>query len=189
MGKTVVFKMTVKGDGRKAVKDVFDRSATPLSWGCLWAIPGGEEFLSCVQSSGDGITVEPDAIIIRGESRWGTPLRLVQMFSAQHPKLVFEIVGWDVLDGLTQRWLFQRGKGSLKDCIEGVCSEAYAAGDRGETVYMRNGVQFLELPSWVAVEDKTLPKAEEDQDKVIKEEAEESVGECGQYANRRNHGV
>jgi hypothetical protein len=157
MANTCVFRLVVKGEGREVIKCIFEESALPFPWGCGWAIPGTEDVVSCQPAHGDGITVTPDAIIITGESKWQPPLRLILMLSEQYPELSFDVEGTDLVNAYIQRWLFQGGEGLLRDCVKGVCSEAYEAGEREETVYMRDGVQLLELPDWVPVVEKGMP--------------------------------
>lgn len=147
MANTNVSTITIFGDGRDAIKSLFDRSAVPTSFGHAWDLKAYSTVLFCDVKHGDGITVEQDAITIRCECKISPPLPLVERLSADHPGLTFEVQGKDLLNLFLQRWRFRAGHGTLLDCIQG----AYE-GEGEEIVYMLDSEQFLVLPEWVAVE-------------------------------------
>ncbi len=144
MSNTVVTTIKVAGEGRYEIKDLFERSSV----GHAWNLKEYGTVLLCDVKHGDGITVEDDAIVIRGESKNSPPLLLVEKLSADYPGLTFEVKGKDLLNLFLQRWRFQAGEGRLLDCVQG----AYE-GEGEEIVYMLDGEQFLKLPEWVAVDD------------------------------------
>jgi hypothetical protein len=156
---TCVFTIKVTGDGREAIKSMFDRAEVPTDFGCAWNFTDYEECVLCQSDLGDGITVEPSVIVIKGERGWQPPLTLVMKLSAHHPELEFEVDGCDLINNAYQRWHFQAGNGWLQDCVKGRATEEseYDCEESPETVYMRNGEQLLPLPEWVAVEDRFKP--------------------------------
>lgn len=157
MANTCVSTIKVTGDGRERIKTLFDNAAVPTGYGCAWDLNEHEAVILCDTQDGDGITVEQDAIIIKGECKWSPPLALVLKLSEEHSGLTFEVSGNDLTNLHYQRWQFQNGHGSLLDCIE----EAYYDEDE-ETVYAINGIQLLPLPEWVAVADRDMPEGRVD---------------------------
>lgn len=159
VGNTCVFTIRVIGEGKEAIKSMFDRAEVPTHFGCAWNFRDYEECVLCQSELGDGITVEPSVIVIKGERSWQPPLTLVMKLSAHHPELEFEVDGCDLINNAYQRWKFQAGRGLLQDCVEGPAPEEseYDCEESSETVYMRNGEQLLPLPEWVAVKDRSMP--------------------------------
>lgn len=155
MSNTVATTITVTGDRRLDIKDLFERSALPTSFGHDGTV------LLCDLKHGDGITVEQDAITIRCESKNSPPLLLVEKLSADYPGLTFEVKGRDLLNLFIQRWRFQAGEGRLLDCVQG----AYE-GEGEEIVYMLDGEQFLKLPEWVAVDDRAMSPAQDNRQDI-----------------------
>lgn len=160
MANIVTCKLTVRGEGRERIKDLFQSVAVPTDWGCAWDFTnkyGGEySFILCSPADGDGITTDLDAIVIKGECKWHLPLDCIQKLSADFPDLEFVVGGNDLINDFYQRWRFKAGEGLLLDCIQGNCGYD----DEPDVIYMQDGHQFLELPSFMPVAEKGL-EAEE----------------------------
>lgn len=145
MSNVCAITMKITGEGRYLIKEVFDQSAVQTSYGYAWHLHG--EVIRCDTEQGDGITVEPDAIVIKGETDWNLPLDLVQKMSQQHPNLSFEVQGTELTNLWSQRWNFEAGEGRLLDCVQD------ADNDEPRIDYMLNGEHFLPLPEWVSTID------------------------------------
>ena len=149
----------VTGEGREAVAELFEKSAIPNQYGHAWCFPDCKESLLCDREHGDGIKIEPDAILIRGECKSKPPLLLIQQLSGRYPELTFVVTGWEPLNCFYQKWIFEAGEGFLLDCVE----NSYESEDE-VVVYMRDGEQFLKLPFWVPAEN--TPEFRDEHDKV-----------------------
>lgn len=148
MANTCDFAITVRGEGREAIADLFEENAEPTEWGCTWQIADGELLVCDVKNSNgrDGIHHFADCVRICGQSRTLPPLLTVQHLSEQYPLLDFEIAGFEVQNCYFQNWIFRGGNGVLFDCKQ----EAYEQeGER--VVYLEKGRQLLPLPTWVPV--------------------------------------
>jgi hypothetical protein len=150
MSNTCSITLRITGEEREAVKAHFDQTASP----CGWALPCG--FVGCDELYDDGISVEPDAIVIKGVCKWDRHLDIVHSLSQQHPNAAIEMSGTELANIHYFRWTFEAGNGTLLDCID------VGWEDEADVVYMLNGEQFLELPNWVAVTDKSLPYSREE---------------------------
>jgi len=145
----VVATIRVTGEGKDNIKALFEQNAVPTEWGCRWDLREHGVSIRCDVAHGDGITFDQDTLVIKGESDYQPPLRLAATLSSQYPGLEFEVFGWELSNMLSQRWRFRGGEGVLLDCIQ------EEDRDEPEIVYMRDGQQYLTLPEWVAVEDKS----------------------------------
>lgn len=142
MSNVCAITVKVTGDDRQSVKRLFDEFSVPTEYGCEWRIHNG--VIRCDAEHGDGITAEPEAIIIKGETDWDLQFNVVQKLSQQFPDLTFEIRSTELTNLFSQRWIFEAGSGRLLDCIQN------ADNDEPRIDYMLNGVQFQLLPKWVA---------------------------------------
>jgi hypothetical protein len=157
MGNTVVWTLTVKGDGRDKVRTLFEENSEPTDWGIVWTIPGCNEAIAANLKHGgnppDGIRTEGDALIIKGEAKWSPPLTLVEMLAQRWPELDFVIWSWELTNGWCQRWCFKGQDDWLLDVYENPMYE-----DQELVVYVRDGVQFRPLPDWVPADDPGMPE-------------------------------
>ena len=150
MPNLIVFTLTVRGEERHRIKELFDQSAVPTEWGCHWAIPGYDEALCCDKTRGDGITETSDSIVIQGECAGEAPVGLALLLSRAHPTLLFEIEGADISNDTTERWWCENGITGLVDCIAWSSSD-----DDNDRLYCQDGIQFLPLPVWINVSNKS----------------------------------
>ena len=148
MSNTCVAEIIVYGVGRESIKDLFE-DGFDESRHC-WDLNDYGPVMRCDAERGDGIKVQDDHIAIRGECESSPPLPLAQQMSADHPLLTFVVTGFELSNCCFQRWRFETGMGVLIDCIQ----NAYE-GEGEEIVYMKDGEQLLDLPDWIAVEEKS----------------------------------
>ena len=148
MSQLHTFRLSVTGEGREAIKRLFDTSAIRTSYGCAWELSDHGGVIRCITEQGDGIAEGDDSIRIKGEADGDLPLAIVANLSRQFSALVFEIAGTDLANLHSQRWLFGSGEGRLLDCHE----ESF--GNEPAIVYMLDGKQFLPLPEWVPAIDR-----------------------------------
>jgi hypothetical protein len=152
MSNIVTNKITIRGEGREKIKSLFEKSAIENEYGWVWELTSYGGWILCQVDSSDGICVEHDSIVIRGETQNSPPLELIQRLSSEYPELVFEITCLEQSNLHRQRWVFRDGKGLLQDCIEDIFVDDEPLGE--PIVYMRDGEQMRELPDWVAVKDR-----------------------------------
>jgi hypothetical protein len=148
MSNTVVNTIKVTGDRHLEIKDLFEKSKVPTPFGHAWDLKEYNAAILCDVKHGDGITVQDDAIVIRGESKNSPPLDMIHKMSKDYPGLLFIVESKEVLNCYFQTWIFHGGEGWLKDCVQG----AYE-GEGEEIVYMRDGKQINKFPIWVAAND------------------------------------
>lgn len=167
MGNTCKFAITIRGEGREVIADLFERSAEPTDWGCIWQVADGEPLACDIKNSNrrDGIHHFADCVRICGESRTNPPLLTVKQLSEQYPLLDFEVTGFEIQNCYLQNWLFKGGNGVLFDCTQ----EAYE-GEGERMVYMEGGRQLLPLPTWVPVSRERVGVKSQEADRPVQHE-------------------
>lgn len=145
MSNICVTEIIIRGESKNAVYDLLQSSRVHNQHGWIWNLREYKTVIFCHVKHGDGITAEDDFLKIRGETMNSLPLTFIQQLSSTYPDLSIEVLGKDVGNLYFQRWRFQEGAGLLIDCIQG----AYAD-DVDPIVYMKDGIQLLKLPLWVA---------------------------------------
>lgn len=140
MPNIVTYDLTVRGSDSHTLKELIAQSAAQSEFACFQNI-----------RYGDGFTDTPDAIFIEGEWNWFAPFDEARLLSIAHPQLLFEFESSDISNGNYQRWWFEAGIFGLVDCIRyPYCDEDVCV------VYCQEGIQLLQLPDWVPIQDRLL---------------------------------